>query len=1060
MNHLHRPGRQSSFRSDKRSAVAAALGVALLLMLAAAAPTAADEIARQVEAARQAIAANGWSWEADDAFLRGLTAEERAALHGGLVMSPQDWKQWEARVEHLPVAKTLPSSFDWRALNGVTPVKNQGSCGSCWAFAALAGVESYVKIYYGPELDLSEQQIISCNPYGAGCSGGWAAAAYDVLMNHGGIDEHCMPYAGGLADLVPCTQTAYLPFVRLSSWRSIPNDIDQLKTAIMEGPVACAVDASGDFETYSGGCYEGGGPWTNHLVLMVGWDDRLCNGAGAWICKNSWGTGFGMAGYFYIKYGAAGIGSGATQPIYAPPPASFLLTAPGGNVAIRADTQTEVRWDTAGAAPAQVDIHFSADDLCFETLVAAGVPNTGSYLWTVPNVATTSGRLLVHVAGNIHNGYGFSARLTILGHKVRYVSVTGSNTLPYESQETAAHTIGAAVLACTGFDSVMIAAGDYIESVSINGPVRLFGGWNADFTQRDPDATPTRWRGLSSALRFWSGAGDFAGVDGVTFHDCQGTMFDQPSQGTHGGAILSVGASPTVRGCVFENSRAAFGSQFGLGGAILAVGGSPVIEACSFIGNVATRGGALALHQPLGAQLRGNFFSANTLSDSTAANTGGALHVEGGAVALSGDVFSDHDGANEGGALFADAADLSMTDVVLERNRAVLKGGGLLVRGGSAVVQGGRWRDNRAGTGGGGGGAFEGGTTVVRNLLSSGNRAGGLGGGLMVTSAAGGSVENCLLLGNRSDALGGGLFVTATGAYAVRNTIIAGNIGNGLAGGGTQLVVDHNDIWDNSGGDYAGVTPGAHDLALDPRFLDAPGEDYALGLHSPCVDRGDPDPAGNDPDGSRADIGLRGGPQGGLEAPAAVAGAAVAADAEGGWRLSWTPNAEPDVAAYVVYRDTAAVFIPGPDKSAALLPHPTAAWIDRAPPPGAYYLIAALDAAGRMGGYSQLLRPETTGVDGGLPPAALRISVVAPNPFNPRTTIGFDVAREGRIQLRIYDLRGRRVRTLIDAPLAAGGHQAVWDGRDERGDAVAAGVYLARLSAGGETRTAKAVLAR
>ena len=1014
-------------------------------------------------AARARIAANGWSWQADDAWLAGRTPEQVAALCG-YVPPPGYDELFKSRVELLPVAKELPSSFDWRTHYGVTPVKDQGQCGACWAFAALGVVESFVKIYYGPELDLSEEQIIACNPYGAGCDGGWADAVYSVVNEYGAVHEHCSPYtAGTVYPPTPCTQDEHHALARITGWRYITNNVTQIKTAILTGPVASAMDGSGDFTYYDSGCYEGGTSSTNHLVMIVGWDDRGCGGAGAWICKNSWGPAFGEYGYFYIRYGAAGIGSQCSQPLYAPPPAALQVVAPTAADSLVAGAQTTIGWQVTAGSVAAVDIRFSRDDLCFETPLATGIPNSGSWLWTVPNLGTTAGRLLVYPAGNVLAGYGFTTYpLHIVGHRTRYVSAAGSATPPYESPATAAHTVGAAVLACTGLDTVVVAGGDYLETVLVNAPLKLLGGWNAGFTARDPALFPSVLRGFNSALRLHAGVGAVGEVDGFTFRDCAGAYFDQPAPGRHGGGLLSVDGSPVIRNCRFENNRADPAGGYGLGGGALALRGAPTFANCLFTGNVAWSGGALALVDAAGAVVRDCTFLGNSGSDSTTGHAGGAVWASGGTVVLEGGLWRANGGVFEGGAVHADGATVSLGGGEVAANRSVQQGGGIMARGGSLTLRGPLVRDNGTGGGGGGGVAVTGGFADLRNVRATGNLTTGIGGAVALFSTTGGRLENCVLSGNASPALGGGLFLNPVDGFLVRNCVVTGNAGGGICAGGGSAVLDYNDVWNNAGGDYAGqYGAGPHDVSADPRFVAAAAGDFAPGLHSCCLDRGDPDPACADFDGSRADLGAHGGPAATVVAPAAVAGATLTSAGGGAWRVGWQPNVEVDVARYVVYRDTAAVFAPSAACSVATVEHPADSWTDVGPvPAGSCYLVVALDDAGHAGGYSDLLRADATGVGDGAAPAALRIAGVAPNPFNPRATVWYELPRAGVAALVVYDLRGRLVRTLAHGPLEAGRHRAEWDGRDEAGRAVAAGAYVLRLTAAGAAHAVKIGLAK
>ena len=211
-----------------------------------------------------------------------------------------------------PLLLSTEDIFDWRTMGGVTPVKNQGNCGSCWDFAATGAFESAILINDGIELDLSEQQVLSCNSGGSDCDGGWMDDAYDVFMGYGAVDESCMPYAAN--DGVPCTQFQCESVARLTNVIDIPNNINSIKNALLDGPVSTTFMVWGDFHW---DCY-----WhidtgeLNHAIVIVGWDDNMCSGQGAWIVKNSWGTWHGDNGYDYIPYNSCGIGRYAQQPAY------------------------------------------------------------------------------------------------------------------------------------------------------------------------------------------------------------------------------------------------------------------------------------------------------------------------------------------------------------------------------------------------------------------------------------------------------------------------------------------------------------------------------------------------------------------------------------------------------------------------------------------------------------------------------------------------------------------------------------------------------------------------
>jgi C1A family cysteine protease len=243
-------------------------------------------------------------WEAGlTSRLLDYTPEERRQATG--LVLPDNWRQiWAQHLPEKPVEITrdLPVSFDWADSGKVTGIRNQGGCGSCWIFSSVAALEATYLIYRQEVHDLSEQQILSCVSQGWGCEGGWMEEAYQHFRDYGSVLEPCMPYQAD--DNVPCTEDECDVAASIITWVSIPNDVEQIKAAVMEAPVVVAFDVYSDFNGYFGGCYShlsGGEPEAGHAVLIVGWDDEICPG-GAWHVKNSWGDMWGEDGYFLIKY--------------------------------------------------------------------------------------------------------------------------------------------------------------------------------------------------------------------------------------------------------------------------------------------------------------------------------------------------------------------------------------------------------------------------------------------------------------------------------------------------------------------------------------------------------------------------------------------------------------------------------------------------------------------------------------------------------------------------------------------------------------------------------------
>ena len=236
-----------------------------------------------------------------------------------------------------PLPKNTPDEFSWTEYNGkdwTTPAKHQGNCGSCWAFAAMSVYESIIKIKencaeFNP--DLSEQYILSCIKGAGSCYGGNTHRAFELLNStsangnyHDGIiPEECMLYQAD--DDIPCSdkcdnwESLLVPIYDFGTWQVKGSDDDReaIKTHIMEtGPVAAYIKGTDMFKIWGAlnhnpeDFFDNILPVVgiNHVIMIVGWKDiSSAPNGGYWICKNSWGQGWGYNGFFNIAYGSLNI---------------------------------------------------------------------------------------------------------------------------------------------------------------------------------------------------------------------------------------------------------------------------------------------------------------------------------------------------------------------------------------------------------------------------------------------------------------------------------------------------------------------------------------------------------------------------------------------------------------------------------------------------------------------------------------------------------------------------------------------------------------------------------
>ncbi|XP_020860286.1 cathepsin K isoform X2 [Phascolarctos cinereus] len=212
-----------------------------------------------------------------------------------------------------------PDSIDYRKKGYVTPVKNQGQCGSCWAFSSVGALEGQLKKKTGKLLNLSPQNLVDCVSKNDGCGGGYMTNAFQYVQENRGIDsEDAYPYIGQDEN---CMYNPTGKAAKCRGYREIPEGSEKaLKRAVARvGPVAVAIDASlSSFQFYSKGVYYDencNSDNLNHAVLAVGYG--IQRGTKHWIVKNRWGEQWGNKGYILMarnKNNACGIANLASFP--------------------------------------------------------------------------------------------------------------------------------------------------------------------------------------------------------------------------------------------------------------------------------------------------------------------------------------------------------------------------------------------------------------------------------------------------------------------------------------------------------------------------------------------------------------------------------------------------------------------------------------------------------------------------------------------------------------------------------------------------------------------------
>ncbi|GKA61249.1 senescence-specific cysteine protease SAG39-like protein [Tanacetum coccineum] len=250
------------------------------------------------------------------------TNEEFKAIRNGFKFPTEPTSARTASFRYEDVT-AVPSSMDWRKKGAVTPIKNQGQCGSCWAFSTIAATEGITQISTGKLISLSEQELVDCDRSGQdqGCGGGYMDGGFTFIVKNKGINtEAAYPYQA--ADATCNTKEEAIHAATITGHEDVPvNSESALLKAVAMQPVSVAIDASGfDFQLYSSGVFNGTcGTELDHGVTAVGYG-TTADGIKYWLVKNSWGTSWGEDGYIRMirdveaKEGICGIAMMASYP--------------------------------------------------------------------------------------------------------------------------------------------------------------------------------------------------------------------------------------------------------------------------------------------------------------------------------------------------------------------------------------------------------------------------------------------------------------------------------------------------------------------------------------------------------------------------------------------------------------------------------------------------------------------------------------------------------------------------------------------------------------------------
>jgi C1A family cysteine protease len=1124
----------------------------------------ADSTDKKIAELNKYLQENGYHWIARRTSVSDLSMAEKKMMLGGIDVP--DSTRDRLPVISAPTGATYDPVMDWRTLNGTTPVKSQGSCGSCWAFATTGQMESHVRIFDERLEDLSEQQIMDCNSENRGCDGGWASLAYEIFIDYGAVKEACIPYQED--DGFPCTQEQCEVMGKISNYWYVSNNINSIKEALLTGPVYTSMSVVDDFYYYGGGCFDSGGEVVgSHAVLIVGWNDNMCGGEGAWIIKNSWDTDWGDDGYCYIKYGWKNIEGGTYQIGYIPSNVLVHVVTPNGGEVLEVGQNYDITWTVQRETPDSVNILLSLDSgaTCSHT-ICTGLVGVNSYTWKVGNlpVETARVRVTAYIDGDIE-GFDYSdADFQIEGLPRKYVSPSGEDVHPYTIPQWAAHNIQDAVDACESGDTIMVAGATYNQSALITTPgVFLIGGWNEEFSIRDPQTYITTISNNGSPVSFMYTGDDTCGIEDFTLKNGTGTYTNMPETGFYGGGIFNYQSTCIIKNNIITDCCLGNASDYSAGGAISSYDGGIVIEGNEIYNCTVQSGGGIYLYQSE-AEIRNNTINNNhPHPDYTGKKNGGGIYALNSTFIMENNIIFDHENYDLGGGVCSEYSAFTSSYDSIYGNDVESKGSAIYCKRAELSIS----------------------HSVIKDNVSSN-------GGAIYHRADSLFISNCQIMYNQSSDIGGGLFADSSMARIVnttfdhntteyyyganilfnhlpslhfRNNIVSYGQGTGITiWDSSNISFQYNNCFGNKLQDIHGMVADSTNICAAPRYADTTSCDYHLLIHSPSIDRGDT--GCSDPDGSRCDQGAYGGPQANMSSPSMIQNLTATAIGDTTIILQWDENLSPGVSYYAVYSDTCSGFIPAESLLVSTVSDGITSYQHHPVENCHFYRVSAANYDGLGGGYSE----EATACTGGLdtnppmvtvnyphggetftigdtlqiewvatdsngvdsvsiyysqdggnnhtlissgesndsvytwiapsPPSdSCTVKIVAydpylnagedtsdslftineettdsdnttpyvnslkqnyPNPFNGTTTISYSLAQPSEVKIRIYNVSGRLIKTLLDSEMIAGNHSLIWKGEDERGNQTSSGVYFIRIKAGNYTKTRKIIYLR